>query len=127
MLDVLGLLVLFGILAFVARRLGGTGADETDRRTGKRRGPDMAFSAGRDAAHQNTRLRQVFVPMQAEDEQAMRAFYFGIIGLQEMRSPNYAPESEGFWAASGTRQIYFGAEPRFAVDPAVMPGFPVRR
>ena len=39
-----------------------------------RRGRDMAFSAGRDAAHRNTRLRQIFIPMEPEHEQVLRDF-----------------------------------------------------
>ena len=93
----------------------------------KRSGPDMAFSAGRDAAHQNTRLRQVFIPMLPEEEPAMRDFYFGTLELMEMRSPNEPPEPDGFWAVTGTRHIYCGTRPRFAFDPDQMPAFPMRR
>jgi len=91
----------------------------------KRRGPDMAFSAGRDAAQQNARLKQVFIPMQPEEEEDLRQFYLGLIGLQEMRAPNFPDDSDGFWAVSGRRQIYFGTRPSFAFDAESLPAFPL--
>jgi hypothetical protein len=127
MIEVVTLLAFVGVLVYAIRRLGGAGVGEDAVPVRKRGGPDPAFSAGRDAAHQNVRLRQFFIPMAAEGEPAMRDFYLGIIGLQEMRSPNYPPEPEGFWIASGTRQIYCGRPPRFPVDRSVMPAFPVKR
>ena len=92
---------------------------------GKRRGPDMAYSAGRDAAHQALRLQQIFIPMDPRHEPVLRAFYLGTLGLQEMRSPNYPPETDGFWAVSGKRQIFVGLTPPFTHDPALRPAFPV--
>ncbi|MDX8350747.1 hypothetical protein [Cognatiyoonia sp. IB215182] len=92
----------------------------------KRRGPDMAFSAGRDPAHQNTRLRQIFIPMEPHEEDALRAFYLDILGLDEMRAPNSHLRQDGFWAVSGTRQIYLGTMPDFAFDRAALPAFPLR-
>ncbi|MEO1638733.1 MAG: hypothetical protein AAFU41_05740 [Pseudomonadota bacterium] len=91
----------------------------------KRRGPDMAFSAGRDAAHQNTRFQHIFVPMPPDTEPAMRAFYLDLLGLQEMRAPNYPEDSDGFWAVSGTRRIYFGTQPSFPYDTEALPAFPI--
>ena len=38
------------------------------------RGPGMAYSAGRDAAHKGGRFQQVFVPMEPKEEQALRTF-----------------------------------------------------
>lgn len=92
----------------------------------KWRGPDMAYSAGRDPAHQNTRLRQVFVPMEPHEEEALRAFYLTELGLDEMRAPQSHLQQDGFWAIAGTRQLYFGTMPDFAVDRSARPAFPVR-
>lgn len=92
----------------------------------KRRGPDMAFSAGRDPAHQNTRLRQIFIPMEPHEEAALRRFYLEILGLDEMRAPNAHLGQDGFWAVSGTRQIYLGTMPDFAFDRTALPAFPLR-
>lgn len=92
----------------------------------KRRGPDMAFSAGRDAAHKGTRLQQVFIPMEPEEESALRAFYLGTLGLMEMRAPNYPEDIDGFWAVSGARQIYFGTRPTFNFDKDAFPSFPIQ-
>ncbi|MEM8537294.1 MAG: hypothetical protein AAGF56_05465 [Pseudomonadota bacterium] len=92
----------------------------------KRRGPDMAFSAGRDAAQQNARLQQVFIPMEPEEEPALRAFYLQTLGLMEMRSPNYPEGLDGFWAVSGARQIYFGTQPTFNFDTEALPSFPIQ-
>jgi hypothetical protein len=91
----------------------------------RRRGPDMSFSAGRDAAHQNARLRQVFIPMEPQDEAALRAFYLQDLGLMEMRAPNSRLQQDGFWAVSGTRQIYLGTMPDFKPDFSELPGFPL--
>ncbi|WP_341368509.1 hypothetical protein [Yoonia sp. BS5-3] len=96
--------------------------DDVPRR---RRGPDMAFSAGRDPAHQNTRLRQVFIPMPPEHDATLRQFYLGELGLMEMRAPNAHLEQDGFWAITGTRQVYFGTMPDFPVDRSELPTFSV--
>lgn len=118
--------IVFFLLARIRRAGGAT--DASPKPIGKkRRGPDMAFSAGRDPANQNLRLQQVFIPMEPETETAMREFYLGRLGLTEMRSPNYPPEKDGFWAVSGTRQIYLGTDPRFVFDPNMRPAFPVQR
>ncbi len=89
------------------------------------RGPGMSFSAGRDAAHQNARFQQVFIPMEPDEEDALRAFYLHELGLTEMRAPNYPKNLDGFWAISGTRQIYFGTQPSFRFDVEALPSFPM--
>lgn len=91
----------------------------------KTRGPDMDFSAGRDAAQKGARFAQVFIPMEPGEEEVLRNFYLGVLGLTEMRAPNYPKDTDGFWAVSGTRQIYFGTKPSFAFDPAALPAFPI--
>lgn len=90
-----------------------------------RRGPDMAFSAGRDAAQQNARFLQVFIPMEPDEEAVVRHFYLEVLGLTEMRAPNYPQNVDGFWATTGSRQIYFGTQPNFAFDASVIPAFPI--
>lgn len=92
----------------------------------RKRGPDMAYSAGRDAAAQNSRSQQVFIPMESENEALLRAFYLDEMGLMEMRAPNYPKDTDGFWAVSGSRQIYFGTQPSFDFAKGAMPGFPIK-
>lgn len=99
--------------------------EEDPRPKRKRRGPDMAFSAGRDAAQQNARFQQVFIPMEPQEEPALRAFYLQELGLTEMRAPNYPKDIDGFWAVSGARQIYLGTQPSFPFDPETLPSFPI--
>ena len=114
------------LFGWIIEVFGGRKDAFDDRKPRKRRGPDMAYSAGRDAAHQNTRLRQIFIPMEPEEEQALRAFYLDQLGLDEMRAPNAHLEQDGFWAVSGTRQIYFGTMPDFKPDLSEIPAFPIR-
>ena len=85
----------------------------------------MDFSAGRDAAQKGARFQQVFIPMEPDEEEALRAFYLGQLGLTEMRAPNYPKDLDGFWAVSGTRQIYFGTQPSFSFDVSALPSFPL--
>ncbi|MEO0931291.1 MAG: hypothetical protein AAFY14_11685 [Pseudomonadota bacterium] len=112
---------LFGwiIELFTGRRL----FEDTPR---KRRGPDMAYSAGRDPAHQNTRLRQIFIPTEPHEEEALRAFYLTELGLDEMRPPQSHLQQDGFWAVAGTRQLYLGTMPDFPLERGVRPAFPIR-
>lgn len=92
----------------------------------KRRGPDMAFSAGRDAAQQNTQLRQTFIMMEPHQEEALRTFYLDDVGLIEMRAPNSHVQQDGFWAVTGTRQTYFGTMPDFKPNFDDLPSFPIQ-
>ncbi len=96
-----------------------------DEKPRKRRGPDMAFSAGRDPAHHNNRLQQIFIPMEAHEEEVLRDFYLTKLGLMEMRAPNSHLNQDGFWAISGTRQLYFGTMPDFKHDITALPTFSV--
>ncbi len=89
-----------------------------ERQVGK---PDMALSAGRDAAAKLARITEVFVPMHPDEELAMRAFYLETLGMTEMRSPNYPQDQDGFWAIMGARRVYFGLSPSFNVDPKLPP------
>jgi len=91
------------------------------------RGAGMDFSAGRDAAQKGGRFQQVFIPMEPDEEEALRAFYLQELGLTEMRAPNYPKDLDGFWAVSGTRQIYFGTQPSFSFDTSALPSFPVSK
>ncbi len=100
--------------------------DLPDNRPRGRRGPDMALSAGRDPAHQNTRLRQIFIPMEPHEEEALRAFYLTELGLDEMRAPQSHLQQDGFWAIAGTRQLYMGTMPDFKVERGELPAFPIR-
>ncbi|MEJ8561799.1 hypothetical protein QTO30_11605 [Yoonia sp. GPGPB17] len=99
--------------------------EEDPRPKAKIHGRGMDFSASRDAAQQNARFQQVFIPMEPEEEADLRAFYLGELGLTEMRAPNYPKDVDGFWAVSGTRQIYFGTQPSFPFDVNALPSFPI--
>lgn len=68
-------------------------------------------------------LRQIHVPMLPQSEDAMRAFYLGLLGMIEMRAPDDAPAAGGFWAVSGTRQVYFGQSPDFQQPRHERPAF----
>ena len=116
----------FLIFREMQRRIKNAQEDEPETKR-KRRGPDPAFSAGRDAAQQNARFQQVFIPMEPEEEQMLRAFYLDELDLQEMRAPNYPNGLDGFWAVSGSRQIYFGTQPSFPFDAHALPAFPLPR
>lgn len=122
------LLVFLLVAAWLYRALKQRDRDQNEddpRPKMKRRGPDMAFSAGRDAAQQNARFQQVFIPMEPDEETILRAFYLDELGLTEMRAPSYRKGLDGFWAVSGVRQIYFGTQPTFRFDPAALPSFPI--
>ena len=99
---------------------------ETPKKKFSKRGPDMAFSAGRDAAQKNARSLQVFIPVEPHEEAVARHFYLDVLGLTEMRAPNYPKDADGFWAVSGSRQIYFGTCPSFSFDATALPAFPVK-
>ncbi|PJI93114.1 hypothetical protein BC777_1983 [Yoonia maricola] len=99
--------------------------EEDPRPKIKQRGRGMDFSASRDAAQLNARFQQAFIPMEPHEEDALRAFYLDELGLTEMRAPNYPKDVDGFWAVSGTRQIYFGTQPSFAFDVHALPSFPI--
>lgn len=124
-------LLVFLLVAFwLYRSLRQRNADENEQDPRPKRalrGPDMAFSAGRDAAHKGARFQQTFVPMEPDEEQALRVFYLQELGLTEMRAPNYPKDLDGFWAVSGTRQIYFGTQPSFSFDTSALPSFPIAR
>ncbi|WP_108815647.1 hypothetical protein [Loktanella sp. Alg231-35] len=125
LIPIIALVAFFAFFRFMRNRAADVDED-IPRKTRKRRGPDMAFSAGRDAAHQNTRLQKVFVPMEPHEEAVVRAFYLDELGLMEMRAPNYPKDTDGFWAVSGTWQIYFGTRPSFPFDVDALPSFPIR-
>lgn len=91
----------------------------------KRSRTGLTYSAGRDVAQQNARFQQVFIPMEPDEEAAVRGFYLQQLGLTEMRSPNYPTGQDGFWAVSGARQIYFGTQPNFPFDVEALPSFPI--
>lgn len=122
------LIVFLMVLAFLYHSLKQRERDKNEdepepklklRRTG------MMYSAGRDAAQQNARFQQVFIPMEPDEEAAVRGFYLDQLGLTEMRSPNYPTGQDGFWAVSGSRQIYFGTQPNFPFDVHALPSFPL--
>ena len=94
--------------------------------SGKGGGPDMALSAGRDAAHQINMAQEVHVPMRPDEEPAMRAFYLDLVGMAEMRAPTYPKDQDGFWAILGIRRAYFGLSPGFKVKAGVPPTFAIR-
>ena len=83
--------------------------------------PDMAFSAGRDAASEVGRAREYHILMLPEAEPQMRAFYLDLLGMTEMRAPNPLSAPDGFWAVIGRRRVYFGLHPAFEVDLADIP------
>lgn len=122
------LIVLLLVIYWLYRSLKQREQDENEddpRPKIKLRGPDMAFSAGRNAAQQNARFQQVFILMEPGEEDALRDFYLRELGLTEMRAPNYPQNQDGFWAVSGTRQIYFGTQPNFSFDVSALPAFPL--
>ncbi len=108
-----------------ARKSGGGAHDWEAQALAKmqRRGskPDMAFSAGRDAANQVALAREIHIPMLPVSEPEMRAFYLDLMGMTEMRAPNYPAEQDGFWAIMGRRRVYFGISPSFDTDPGDLP------
>lgn len=122
-------LLLVVVLLFQWPLKGKTGPDEDDPfakarlASGK---PDMAFSAGRDAAQQNSRAQDVHIPMAPEEEPSLRSFYLDLLGLTEMRTPDTATGLDGFWAVLGTRRVYFGMSPNFPTDANQAPTFAVR-
>lgn len=122
------LILFLMVLAWLYYSLKKRERDENDQdphAKAKPRGRGMDFSASRDAAQKNARLQQVFIPMEPDEETALRAFYLGELGLTEMRAPNYSEDCDGFWAVSGARQIYFGTRPSFPFDVHALPSFPI--
>ncbi|MEJ6402856.1 hypothetical protein [Yoonia sp. 2307UL14-13] len=97
-----------------------------DRPKVKPGGADMALSAGRDAGNKTNMAQEVHVPMEPEEEPAMRAFYLDLIGMDEMRAPTWPKEQDGFWAILGTRRTYFGLSPSFTVKAGILPTFAIR-
>lgn len=51
---------------------------------------------------------QVSIPIGAED--AARAFYCDVLGLQEIEKPAALHGRGGFWVSIGDQQIHFGVE-----------------
>lgn len=51
---------------------------------------------------------QVSIPIGAEE--TARAFYCGVLGLQEIPKPDALAGRGGFWVAIGDQQIHFGVE-----------------
>lgn len=68
-------------------------------------------------------LRQIHVPMLPTQEDAMRAFYLGILGMVEMRAPDGDDTSDGFWAVCGTRQVQFSQSFVLGQSPNEQPSF----
>ena len=95
------------------------------QKTGRR--PDMAFSAGRDAAHQINMARDIHIPMPPETEPQMRLFYLDLLGMTEMRAPNQSAGLGGFWAILGRRRVHFGTTPGVDTDPVAIPTLAVSR
>ena len=63
--------------------------------------------------------------MHPEHDATLRQFYLTELGLMEMRAPNGHLNQDGFWAISGTRQVYVGTMPDFPVDRGELPTFSV--
>lgn len=105
------------------RRQGSTDWEAQALARMQRRGskPDMAFSAGRDAANQVNMAREIHIPMLPASEPEMRDFYLDLLGMTEMRAPNYPAQQDGFWAIIGRRRVYFGIAPNFSSDPNDVP------
>jgi hypothetical protein len=68
-------------------------------------------------------LRQIYVPMLPQAEEALRTFYLNILGMVEMRAPDGVSAVGSFWAVSGTRQVHFGQSSRFATVHEEPPAF----
>jgi len=66
---------------------------------------------------------QVAIPPGADD--AARAFYGGVLGLQEVPKPAPLNASGGVWFQLGTTQLHIGAEQGFAPNKKAHPAFVV--
>ena len=66
---------------------------------------------------------QLAHPAGAED--AMRAFYCGILGMVEIPKPAALHSRGGFWAKAGGLEIHFGVDPNFTPATKAHPGFVV--
>lgn len=51
---------------------------------------------------------QITIPRGAEE--AARAFYCGVLGLEELEKPEALKPRGGFWLAVGDRQVHVGVE-----------------
>ncbi len=66
---------------------------------------------------------QLALPAGKED--AMRAFYCGLLGLQEIAKPPELQSRGGFWARAGQLEVHFGIDPVFHPATKAHPGFRV--
>lgn len=66
---------------------------------------------------------QVAIPPGADD--AARAFYGGVLGLQEVPKPAPLNASGGVWFQMGATQLHIGAEQGFAPNKKAHPAFVV--
>lgn len=60
-----------------------------------------------------TRLNHVQITVPAGAEDAARAFYCELLGLQEIAKPESLQGRGGLWLALGDQQIHIGTEPDF--------------
>ena len=63
--------------------------------------------------------------MPAGKEDAMRAFYCGLLGLQEVAKPPELQSRGGFWTRVGKLEVHFGIDPNFRPATKAHPGFRV--
>jgi catechol 2,3-dioxygenase-like lactoylglutathione lyase family enzyme len=66
---------------------------------------------------------QLAIPTGSED--TVRAFYLGILGMEEIAKPPVLAARGGFWAASGSLQLHFGVEDAFVPAAKAHPGIRV--
>lgn len=67
---------------------------------------------------------QLAAPPGSED--ALRAYYLGVLGLTEVPKPPVLAARGGCWFTSGTVSLHLGIEPGFAPSAKAHPGLRVR-
>jgi catechol 2,3-dioxygenase-like lactoylglutathione lyase family enzyme len=72
-----------------------------------------------------TGLDHLQLALPAGKEDAMRAFYCGLLGLQEVAKPPELQSRGGFWACAGKLEIHFGVDSGFHPATKAHPGFRV--
>ncbi|WP_108815732.1 VOC family protein [Loktanella sp. Alg231-35] len=70
-----------------------------------------------------TGIDHLQLALPAGKENAMRAFYCDVLGLQEVPKPHELQSRGGFWARAGTLAVHFGIDPDFHPATKAHPGF----
>lgn len=72
-----------------------------------------------------TAIDHVQLAMPAQKEEKARAFYSGILGLQEVAKPPNLAKRGGVWFESGDVKVHLGVEENFAPAKKAHPAFRV--